>query len=89
MYFLICIACKRRGRTRNKQDREVQLGNLSRKWTFCKATVFGKEEQGCGAGEERGGEASAVLLIPTATSTAAVTGLLYDAASGRETWTRR
>lgn len=35
IYFPICIACKRPGRTRNKQDGELRLGNLSRKQSFC------------------------------------------------------
>lgn len=39
----------------------MQLENLGRKQTFCKAMVFGREEQGCGAGEEREGEGSAPL----------------------------
>lgn len=39
----------------------MQLEILSRKQTFCKAMVFGREEQGCGAGEEREGEGSAPL----------------------------
>ena len=39
----------------------MQLGNLGRKQTFCEAMVFGREEQGCGAGKEREGEGSAPL----------------------------